>query len=108
MAWNGVAMIPPREPDRVILVDACMSGMGATDGRHAYGQQIAPVDAPPFNITELEAINVVLALHTFIAHKDRGTHVRVRCDNEAAVSVFKTGRANNHILQECARAAWMV
>ena len=106
--WNGVAVIPPSAPDRVILVDTCMSGVGATDGKFAYGQQIAHTDQNPFNITWLEAMNVVLTVHTFVTHRDRGAHIRVRCDNEAAVQVFKSGKARNHILQECARAVWMV
>ena len=106
--WNGVGIIPPRAPSRVLLVDACLTGIGGTDGRWAYGQQVAQLDDGAVNITELEAANVVVALHTFLTTQDRGTHIRVRCDNMAAVSVFTTGRAVNEVLQDCARAAWMV
>ena len=59
-------MIPLGTPDRVILVDACLSGLRATDGQYDYGPQIAPVDHAPFHITDLEAMNVVLAVHTFV------------------------------------------
>ena len=106
--WNGVGFISPREPTKVLLVDACLSGIGGTDGQRVYGQQIAQVEDGAANITEVEAANVVVALHTLLDDRDRGTHVRIRCDNLAAVSVSRTGRARNRVLQECARAAWMV
>ena len=103
-----MSLIPHNVPSRVILVDACLSGIGVTDGQYAYAQQATGIDSQPLNITELEAINVVVALHTFIGRKDCGSHIRIRCDNQAAVSVFSTGKAHNKVLQECARAAWMV
>ena len=108
MDWNGVGIIPPAVPTRTILVDACLSGIGATDGQWAYGQELTPHHDGARNIRELEMANVIVALHTFITEHDRGTHVLVRCDDEAAVSVLKTGRAENPVLQECARAAWMI
>ena len=106
--WNGTSLIPPPSPGKVILVDACLSGIGATDGKCAYGVQTNPPLCPARNITEMEAANVVVALHTFLGEADRGSHVRVRCDNQAAVSVFTSGAAHNPVLQDCARAAWMV
>ena len=105
--WNGVGIITPAEPNRVILVDACLSGVGGTDGERAYARQVSPTYDGVANITELEAMNVVIAQHTFMSQKDRGSHIRIRCDNMAAVHALRTGRANNPILQECARAAWM-
>ena len=35
-SWNGVSIIPTGPPTRVIQVDACLTGIGATDGRLAY------------------------------------------------------------------------
>ena len=108
--WNGVGVIPPPAPTKILLVDACLSGIGGTDGERAYGTQLAPSPTGDGarNITELEAMNVVVAMHTLLSYKDRGSHVRIRCDNEAATRVFSNGRAHNPVLQECDRAAWMV
>ena len=106
--WNGKSYIPDPEPSRDIYVDACLSGVGATDGTTAYSGQVAPIDDPANNITELEALNVVVALHTLLSHKDKGSHIRVHCDNKAAVQVLQSGRARNKLLLDCARAAWMV
>ena len=105
--WNGIGIIPTREPAKVLVVDACLFGVGATDVQFAYGAQISQVEDGVNNITELEAINVVLAIHTLIGEADRGTHIRVRCDNMAAVQVFTSGQAANKVLQDCARATWM-
>ena len=60
------------------------------------------------NITELEATNVVVALHTLLTLADKGKHIRIRCDNQAAVIALTSSRAQNKVLQDCARAAWMV
>ena len=106
--WNGIGVIPPREPHKVLLVDACLSGIGGTDGEYAYGIQIVHKEDGAKNITELEALVVVVAAHTLLSPADRGTHVKIKSDNLAAVNVFRSGKAKNRVLQECARALWMV
>ena len=50
---------------------------------------------------------MVVALHSMLTERDRGTHVRIHCDNMAAVQALQYGRAHNAVLIECARAAWM-
>ena len=106
--WNGVAYIAGPAPVRHIYVDACLSGIGGSDGHRAYAGQVAPIEDGAKNITELEAINVIVALHTFLTKQDEGKHVRVHCDNMAAVQVLQTGKGKNRVLLDCARAAWMV
>ena len=106
--WNGKSYIPDPAPTREIFVDACLSGIGATDGHIAYAGQVAPVHDGSSNITELEALNVVVALHTFLSHRDEATHIKIHCDNMAAVQVLQTGKGRNKLLLDCARAAWMV
>ena len=89
-------------------MDACLSGIGGSDTHRAYAGQVAPLHDDAANITELEAINVVVALHTFLSSDDTATHVQIHCDNMAAVQVLQSGRGRNRLLLECARAAWMV
>ena len=105
---NGTAIIPPPQPDRHIQVDACLSGVGATDDTYCYSGQVLGEQEGSFNITELETINVFIALHTFLTEKDRGSHVLIECDNLAAVQALKWSRAKNQVLAECARMAWMI
>ena len=107
-SWNGRSLIPRGPPTRCIQVDACLTGIGATDGVCAYAARVAPDIEPILNITEIEAANVIIALHTFISEADAGTRVAVQCDNMATVQTLTSGRAHNLVLAECARAAWMV
>ena len=106
--WNGLSLIPRASPTRNIQVDACLTGVGATDGTVAYAARIAPDADPVANITEIEAANIVIALHTFITGADAGGHIRVECDNLPSVQALTSGRAHNPILAECARAIWML
>ena len=76
--WNGIAIIPAPTPTKCILMDACLGGVGGTDGQRAYTTQIAPSEDGVANITELEMANVVLALHTLLTKEDQGTHVTTR------------------------------
>ena len=69
---------------------------------------MAPDYDPVSNITELEATNVVVALHTMLAQEDTGGHVLVQCDNLPSVQVFTHGCTHNPVLAECARAIWML
>ena len=107
-AWNGIAVFPDSTPSKVILVDACLTGIGAATTRSAYAHQVAPIQNPLENITELEAINVAVALQTFIAESDRGKRITIYCDNMPAVLVLQSGKGKNKVLLEVARAAWMV
>lgn len=106
--WNGVGLINTRAPDMDVFVDASGSGIGATDGRSAYGGQITPISDPAHNISELEAVNLAVALQTFMSRGDKGRHIRVFSDNMASVEVFTTGRGRNPIILECARSIWML
>ena len=106
--WNGKSYIPAPSPTMYIYVDACLSTVGGSDGKRAYAGQVTPITDGVHNITELEALNVVLALHTFLGKESAGAHVRIHCDNNAAVQVLQSGRGRNKVLLDCARAAWMV
>ena len=106
--WNGVSLVPSPHPHKIIQVDACLTGVGASDGRAAYAARIAPDADPVANITEIEAANIVIALHTFITDDDSGGHIIVYCDNLPSVQALTSGRAHNPVLAECVRALWML
>ena len=44
--WNGVSLIPAAAPNRTIQVDACLTGIEATDGNIAYAAGVAPERRP--------------------------------------------------------------
>ena len=70
--WNGVAIIHEGDPDMFVQVDACLTGIGGTDGERAYSGRVADLDDPARSITDLEAVNVIIALHTFLDSSHRG------------------------------------
>lgn len=105
--WNGVSIIPPPNPNITITVDASGSGIGAYDGGLAYAGSITPINDPADKIAELEAVNLVVAIQTFVTKEHRGSHILVRGVNMSSVLAFESGKARNHILTDCARHLWM-
>lgn len=105
--WNGVSTIPPPAPNMIITVDASGSGIGAYDGKSAYAGCITPINDPADKIAELEAVNLVVAIQTFVNSAHKGAHILVRCDNMSSVLAFQSGKARNPILMDCARHLWM-
>ena len=106
--WNGVSVFGQDNPTEVIVVDACLTGIGGASGKAAYAYQVADLSDPIANISELEAINVAVALQTFVSVADRGKCFLVYCDNMPTVNVLRSGRGHNPVILEAARAAWMV
>ena len=104
--WNGIAYIPAPQVSATIYTDACMTGIGATDGTRAYAAAIAPENTNDYHITEIEGFNVLLACDAFLDHSNKGTTVLIRCDNKPAVDVFSTGRGRNPVLLDTARKLW--
>ena len=58
-----------------------------------------------FTIVHLEMINILVALRLF-GNTWKGNRVHIKCDNEAVVSVLRTGKARNPFLGACARNIW--
>ena len=44
--WNGTSLIPAVTPHKIIQVDGCLTGIGATDGTRAYAACVAPESDP--------------------------------------------------------------
>lgn len=101
-------MIQKSTPDIRITVDASLTGIGAHDGKMAYATQVCPDDTIARNISELEAINIAVALHTFVKPENAGSHIRVACDNLSSVQIMQTGRGRNKIMLDVARHIWML
>lgn len=106
--WNGIAMIQRSLPDRRITVDASLTGIGGHDGKMAYAAQVCGDHQIAKNISELEAVNIAVALHTFIKPEDAGSHIRIACDNLSSVQIMQTGRGRNKIMLDVARYIWMI
>lgn len=69
--WNGVSLIPPRDPDWVLVVDASGSRVGGSDRVLTYAAKVTDVQDPVSNITELEGANIVITLHSLLSLEDK-------------------------------------
>ena len=98
-------VIPSHRVVARIWADACTKGAGATDGSDCYMHTFSD-EVARSHINELEALNCVAAVRTFISDKHAGGTIQVHCDNQSSVDALTSGRARNHVLAACARAMW--
>ena len=106
--FNGKAIIPQTKSRREIWADACLQGGGATDGDRCYSFTFPQDMQAAHHITHLEAINCLAAARTLALPKDKGNVVLIHCDNQSAVEAYKGGRAEDPVLNACARAIWFL
>ena len=64
-----------------------------------------PLGYNQFTIVHLEMVNILVALKLF-GQTWRGNRVLIKCDNEAVVSVLRSGKARDPFLGACARNIW--
>ena len=60
-----------------------------------------------WSIVQLEMVNILLAVRLFQAHW-ASRKVLIKCDNEAVVSVLRSGKTKDPYLGACARNIWYV
>ena len=60
-----------------------------------------------WSIVQLEMVNILLAVRLFQAHL-AGKKVLIKCDNEAVVSVLRSGKTKDPYLGACPRNIWYV
>ena len=60
-----------------------------------------------WSIVQLEMVNILLAVRLFQPHW-AGRKVLVKCDNEAVVTVLRSGKTRDPYLGACARNIWHV
>ena len=64
-----------------------------------------PLGYEQLTIVHLEMVNILVALKLF-GQKWKGNRVLIKCDNEAVVSVLRSGKARDPFLGACARNIW--
>ena len=104
--YNGISLFTHRPCDSFIELDACLTGIGGAWKNFVYQMSI-PLGYRQMGIVHLEMINIVVALKLF---KDlwAGQKILIRCDNEAVVTVLKTGCTKEPFLGACARNVWFL
>lgn len=104
-AYNGKTMIITGQPAMVIEADSCLIGAGATNGQQCYKYVYPASFKHTYHITQLEAINCLMAVRRFAAQY-RNSIIEVRCDNLAAINTFTHSRGRDKVLNAITRALW--
>lgn len=105
--WNGISIISTGVIVMEIVADACPEGIGASDYDRAYAAAV-PASVKGRHISAIESINVLIAAKTFINETHSGGVIRIRCDNSAAVEVYRTGKGRDPSLLATAREIWRI
>lgn len=104
--YNGKTLVNDGQPRLFLEVDSCLVGGGGTDGTRAYMYQYPPAMTQAFNISQLEAINCLIAVRALVDSTCHDKLVSIACDNLGAVSVFQNSRGRDRVLNAVARALW--
>ena len=103
---NARTIIPHSRTVLRIWADSCLVEGGATDGISCY-QMAYPTRLASLNhITQLEAINVLAAVRTFVSASHGAGTVEVYCDNSSSISAYTSGGARDQVLAAACRAMW--
>ena len=105
-ANNARTIIPHNRTVLRIWADSSLKGGGATDGERCYAYSYPPNITAQHHITQLEALNVLAAVRTFVDTTHAAGTIEVYCDNEASIASYTSGRARDHVLAACCRAMW--
>ena len=102
--YNGISMYDHKKFDATLELDACLTGFGGCCGSLVYH---LPIQRGHNNwtIVHLEMVNILIAMRLF-QRQWASRRVLIRCDNEAVVSVLRTGRTRDPYLAACARNIW--
>ena len=104
--YNGVSLYDHRPTDHTLELDACLTGLGGRWCDFVYHLPI-PLGFMNWSIVHLEMVNILLAVRLFQAHW-ASRKVLIKCDNEAVVSVLRSGKTKDPYLGACARNIWYV
>ena len=103
---NAREVIPHNRVVLRIWADSSLRGAGATDSKACYAHTYSKQTASRHHITQLEAINVLAAVRTFVNHTHKAGIVHIYGDNMASISAYSSGRARDTVLAACSRAMW--
>lgn len=102
---NGTTMINHDRIDLIIEVDSCLVGSAGIAQGACYMYRYPTKVAAAFHITQLEALNCLMAIRAFTSDLCNRV-VQICCDNMAAVMTFTNSRGRDSILNAIARAVW--
>ena len=100
--YNGVSFYDHRPIDLTLELDAYLTGLGGRWNNFVYHLPLV-LGYMNWSIVQLEMVNILLTVRLFQPYW-AGRKVLVKCDNEAVVTVLRSGS----YLGACARNIWYV
>ena len=102
--YNGISLYDHKQVDVMLELDACLTGFWGCSGNYVYH---LPIEKGFQNwaTVHLDVVNILIAIR-FFKFQWASRLVLTCCDNEAVVTVLKTGRTRDPFLAACARKIW--
>ena len=104
--FNGVTFYDNKLIHHEVNLDASLNGLGACFGNKVYALPL-PVGLMNLHITQLEMLNVVVALKVW-ANIWANKRIKISFDNLAVVEILKSGKTRDAFLATCARNVWLI
>ena len=105
LSCNTRSMMDPPPPDMRIFADSCLQGGGAHTDTHYYSLQYSSAITSHHHISQLEALNCLVALRS-LGNKKLNKHIEICCDNSATIMVFTHHRGRDRVMNAICRALW--
>ena len=105
--FNRKILIEPKLPCLEIECDACPKGGGGCTVDHCYQFVFPDHYQTQFHISQLEAINAVMAVKTLTPNNLTDSRVLIKTDNMGSMFALSTGRTRDPVLAACARELWL-
>ena len=105
--FNGVVMFQEVRHTFQVYVDASLSGMGLCWDNNAYAVTRHVLATWNLSITQLEMLNMLIALRTFGTMWAKESVV-INIDNKAAMYALKYAKIKNAFMQSISRSIWLV
>ena len=102
--YNGISLYDHKHIDVTLEIDSCLTGFGGRSGDCVYHLPIQR-GFRNWSIVHLETVNILLAIRIFKLQWT-GKRVLIQCDNEAVVTVLRSGKTHDPYLSACARNIW--
>ena len=105
---NGVSLIDPNYEEFEIECDSCLQGGGGHSTTAFYSLPYTDHHKECFtHITQLEAVNLLVAYRTLASAAPGGFRVVIKTDNLSSKHALTTGRTKDPVLAACARELWL-
>ena len=105
---NHRILLEPKLPFMNSECDACPRGGGGFSDTAFYEVVFPGSYAATLNISQIEALNLVIALKTLVPDNFTNARILVKTDNTEAKCALSTGRTRDPILAACAREVWLI